>query len=115
MTTTVGRSVDSPLRYRRFWGFLVLFAIGLVLDTQTTTAIIEHPAFRERNPFVIHAMATNGPSGILGVKLGSSAIVIGASRAFFDDAMYVLMVNLVLAGCGLAWLLAGLWNALLLA
>lgn len=115
MTASASRSATLPLRTGRFWGCLVLFTVGLILDTQTTIAIIEHPTFREANPVMVLVMAASGPTGILGVKLGFFAIAVGSFRLLFDDATYTWAVNLVLAGCGVAWSLAGLWNALLLA
>lgn len=115
MTAPASRSVTVPLHARRFWGYLVVFVVGLVLDTQTTIAIIEHPTFREANPVMVYVMHLAGPTGIFGLKLGFVAIAVGSFRLLFDDATYAWGVNLVLGACGAAWSLAGLWNALLLA
>lgn len=109
------RSLTAPLRTGRFRWCLTAFAVGVVLDVRTTAAVSGQPALHEGNPFVASALASGGLAGILALKLAPVAAVVGLFRLLFDDATYALAVQVLVAACGVAWTLAGLWNAALLA
>lgn len=89
---------------------ILVFCLGLFIDSVTTSVFINHPRLTELNPVMVYADSLGGLLGIIAIKLVMTGLLLFLLHLIIPEERRSTMMTYAGIVLGGVWAGAGVWN-----